>query len=135
MISCAYCASVDSTTGSCAPCCAAISRQIRKSLACSRTRKPAGKLIVRHERRAIDEVPARARALAQELDQPIERQALGVRKGHRLADGLDDARTHDLIGGLRRLAGAARAEVGDGFPHAPPRSAARAGIPVHRRPP
>ena len=40
--SAAYCCSVDSTTGNCAPCCAAMSRQMRRSFACSRTLKPAG---------------------------------------------------------------------------------------------
>src|SRR6266403_5844094 len=34
---------------------------------------------------------------------------------HRLAHGLDDPGAHDLIGGLRRLPGAACAEIGDGL--------------------
>src|SRR5450755_1416070 len=76
-----------------------------------------GKIIVCHERRAIDEVPARARTLAKKFDQSIERQAFGVRERHRFTDGLYNARTHDLIGGLGRLAGTARAEIGDVFSH------------------
>ena len=43
----------------------------------------------------------------------FERQAFGMRERHGFADRLDDAGAHDLIGGLGRLTGAARSDVGD----------------------
>ncbi len=59
----------------------------------------------------MHEVPARARALAERVDHAIERQALRPRERHRFGNRLDDAGTHDLVGGLRGLAAAGRAEM------------------------
>ncbi len=70
-----------------------------------------------HVRRAMHEVPARARALAERIDHAIERQALRARERHRFGDRLDDPGAHDLVGGFRGLAAARRAEMGDGLAH------------------
>ena len=116
-ISCAYCARVDSTTGNTPPCCAAISRQMRKSLACRRTRNPAGKLLCAMKGARLTKYQLEPAPLPNTSITRSRRQAFRVRKRHGFADRLDDAGAHDLIGGLRRLAGAARAHVGDGLAH------------------
>src|SRR5207302_1814084 len=58
--------------------------------------------------------PARARALAERVDELLERQSLRPCESHRLGDRLDDAGAHDLIGGLGGLTRAGGAEVRDG---------------------
>jgi len=62
-------------------------------------------------------VPARARPVAEGLDQAVERQALGLGEGHRLGHRLDDAGAHDLVGGLGGLARAAPPEMRDRAAH------------------
>ena len=57
-----------------------------------------------HVRRAMHEVPARARAGAERGHHALERQLVRVGEGHGLGAGADDAGAHDLVGGLGRLA-------------------------------
>src|SRR6185312_2754928 len=47
----------------------------------------------------------------------LEGQPLGPRERHCLGDRLDDAGAHDLVGGLRRLATAGGAKMGDRAAH------------------
>ena len=94
-----------------------MSRQIPRSFACRRTRKPAGYAAAHHVWSPVHEVPARAGALAQRVHNLIERQPLGTSKGHRFGHGFDDAGAHDLVGCLRCLTAAGRAEVRDGLAH------------------
>src|SRR4029077_17226315 len=68
----------------------------------------------RHVRRTVHEIPARAGALAEGVDQFIEGQALGAGESHGFGDRLDDARAHDLVGCLGGLTRAYGPEVGDG---------------------
>ena len=67
-------------------------------------------------------------------DHAIERQPVRAGEGHGLGAGADDAGAHDLVGGLGRLAGAARTEMLDGLAHRREHRAARVRTP-RRSPP
>ena len=47
----------------------------------------------------------------------IQRQPVRAGEGHGLGAGANDAGTHDLVGGLGRLAGTCRTEMLDGLAH------------------
>ncbi len=79
--------------------------------------EPGGEGIADDVRRAIHEIPARAGALAERLDQLRQRQTLRPGECHGLCHRLDDAGAHDLVGGLGGLAGTGRPEVRDRAAH------------------
>jgi hypothetical protein len=79
--------------------------------------KAGGEFPARHVGRAVYEVPARARSLAEGGDELVERQPFSPGKGHRLAHRGDHAGAEDLVGGLGGLAMTAGAHQLDRLAH------------------
>jgi hypothetical protein len=116
-ISRSYCASVDSTIGSSTPAARGHVVADAQVLAVQAHAEPRRVAAAHDVRCAVHEIPARARALAERVDELCSGRPCALRECHRLGDGLDDAGAHDLVGRLGGLSGAVRAEVRDGPAH------------------